>query len=69
MRIQYDPDADVLVLVLGDAPPADAIEEPGGVIISYSEDHEPVTVEFLAASKRGLLKPVQIAEPLQAVSV
>lgn len=30
MRINYDPDADILLLVLRDNPPVDAIEEPGG---------------------------------------
>jgi len=30
MRIQYDPEADVLLIVLRDAPPVDALEEPGG---------------------------------------
>lgn len=30
MKIRYDPDADVLMLVLRNNPPVDAIEEPGG---------------------------------------
>jgi hypothetical protein len=30
MRIQYDLEADILLLVLRDDPPVDAIEEPGG---------------------------------------
>ena len=47
MRIRYDPDADVLLLVLRDAPPVGAVEEPGGVVVSYGEDHEAVSVEFL----------------------
>lgn len=50
MKIRYDPDADVLMLVLRNNPPVDAIEEPGGVIVSYGEDGEPVSVEFLNAS-------------------
>ncbi len=50
MRIKYDPDADILLLALRDDPPVDAIEEPGGVIVSYGEDGEPVSVEFLNAS-------------------
>ena len=54
MRIQYDAEADILFLVLGDGPPVDSVEEPGGVIISYGEDGEPVSVEFLHASVRSL---------------
>ena len=30
MRIRYDSEADVLLLVLRDTPPVDAVEEPGG---------------------------------------
>jgi hypothetical protein len=30
MRIQYDLEADILLLVPRDDPPVDAIEEPGG---------------------------------------
>lgn len=56
MRIKYDPDADVLILILRDAPPVDAIEEPGGVIMSYGEDGDPVGVEFLNASSRHLIR-------------
>ena len=55
MRIKYDPDADILIFILRDAPPVDAIEEPGGVIVSYGEDGDPVSVEFLNASARRLI--------------
>jgi uncharacterized protein YuzE len=55
MRIQYDAEADVLLLVLRGDPPLDAIEQPGGVIVSYGEDGEPVSVEFLNASVRQLV--------------
>jgi uncharacterized protein YuzE len=34
MRIRYDSDADVLLFILREDPPVDAIEEPGGVIVS-----------------------------------
>ena len=52
MKIRYDSEADILLLVLRDEPPVDAIEEPGGVIVSYGEDGEPVSVEFMNASLR-----------------
>jgi len=68
MRIRYDPDADVLFFVLREAPPVDAIEEPGGVIVSYGEDGEPVSVEFLNASVRQLIRPGEVSVTLQTIS-
>lgn len=68
MKIKYDPDADVLILVLRDIPPVDAIEEPGGVIVSYGEDGEPVSVEFINASTRQLIRPDEVSVTLQTKS-
>jgi uncharacterized protein YuzE len=61
MKIKYDLDADVLILVLRDEPPVDAIEEPGGVIVSYGEDGEPVSIEFLNASRRKLIQKDELS--------
>ncbi|MEM1944283.1 MAG: DUF2283 domain-containing protein [Nitrososphaerota archaeon] len=61
MKIEYDLDADVLILVLRDEPPVDAIEEPGGVIVSYGEDGEPVSIEFLNASRRKLIQKDELS--------
>ena len=69
MHIRYDSEADVLLLVLRDAPPVDAVEEPGGTIISYGEDGEPVSVEFLHASARHLIRPGEISVTLQTERV
>jgi uncharacterized protein YuzE len=66
MKIRYDPEADVLSLVLRNNPPVDAIEEPGGVIVSYGEDGEPVSVEFLNASVRQLILPGEVSVTIQA---
>jgi len=60
MQIRYRADADVLLVILRDQAPADAVEEPGGVIVSYGEDGEPVSVEFLNASVRGLILPGEV---------
>ena len=49
-------------------PPVDAIEEPGGLVISYGDAREPVSVEFLRASARGFWKPGQKSIPLEPVS-
>jgi uncharacterized protein YuzE len=67
MKIRYDSQADVMIVVLSDKPPVDSLEEPGGVIISYSEDREPVSVEFLQASRRDLLDIQQTSIPLSVV--
>ncbi len=69
MRIRYDSEADVLLLALRDLPPVDAVEETGGVIISYGEDGEAVSVEFLHASVRHLVQTGEISVTLQAESV
>ena len=56
MRIRYDPEADVLVVLVRSEAPVDSVEEPGGVVVSYGEDGEPVSVEFLNASTRKLVE-------------
>jgi uncharacterized protein YuzE len=66
MKIRYDPEADILSLVLRNNPTVDAIEEPGGVIVSYGEDGERVSVEFLNASVRQLISPGEISVTIQA---
>ena len=66
MLIRYDPEADVLLLVLRDDPPVDAVEEPGGVIVSYREDGEPVSVEFLNACARQLVQPGEVSVTVQS---
>ena len=65
MRIRYDSEADILLFVLRDLPPVDAVEEAGGVIISYGEDGDAVSVEFLHASARHLIQTGEISVTLQ----
>lgn len=69
MKIKYDSEADILLLVLRDDPPVDAIEESGGIIVSYGEDGEPVSVEFLNASARQLIRSGEVTVTLQTKSV
>jgi uncharacterized protein YuzE len=57
MKVKYSSDADILMFILQDAPPVNAISEPGGVIISYDEAGNPVSIEVLNASKRQLINP------------
>jgi uncharacterized protein YuzE len=68
IRIKYDSEADVLLLILRDDPPVDAIEEPGGVIVSYGGDGEPVSVEFLNASVRRLIRQGEVSVTVQSKS-
>ena len=69
MKIKYDSEADILLFVLRDDPPVEAIEESGGVIVSYGEDGEPVSVEFLNASVRRLIQAGEISVTLQSKRV
>ncbi|MCU0569514.1 MAG: DUF2283 domain-containing protein [Oculatellaceae cyanobacterium Prado106] len=57
MNVKYDTEADILIFILRDALPANAISEPGGVIVSYDESGEPISIELLNASKRQLFNP------------
>lgn len=57
MKVKYDAEADVLIFVMKDSPPSNAIAEPGGIIVSYDDRSEPVSIEFLNASKRQLFNP------------
>ena len=66
--MKYDVEADILILILRDEPPVDAIEEPGGIIVSYGESGEPVSVEFLNASKRKLMIPGEDTVTVQMAS-
>lgn len=56
MIVRYDSDADLLLIKLRDEPPADAVEESGGVVISYDDEGLPVSVEFLNASEHGFVR-------------
>ncbi len=58
MRIRYDPEADVLLLILRDSPPIDSIAESGGIIVSYGEGGEPVSIELLNVSKKQWMQPI-----------
>jgi uncharacterized protein YuzE len=66
MRVSYDPEADVLLFLIREDPPVDAVEEPGGVIVSYGEEREPVSIEFLNASARGLVRAGEVSVTLQS---
>jgi uncharacterized protein YuzE len=66
MRLQYSTDADILILILQETPPVNAISEPGGVVVSYDDAGEPVSVKFLNASKRQLIRPGETSLPIHS---
>lgn len=41
----------------------DAVEEPGGIIITSGGYAEPVRIEFLNASERGMIDPGVVSAP------
>jgi uncharacterized protein YuzE len=55
MKIKYDQETDILMIILRETFPVNAISEPGGVIISYDETDEPISLEFLNASQRKII--------------
>jgi uncharacterized protein YuzE len=60
MKVHYDAESDILMIILRDQPPSNAIAQPGGIIVSYNANNEPISIEFLTASKRQLLNPAEM---------
>jgi len=54
MRVSYDEEADVLMLILRDEAPVDAIEEPGGVIVILSCVQDRTIVKCSPEPKKGV---------------
>ncbi len=52
MKITYDPEVDVIRIILSDTPIEESDEEKPGVIIDYDKDGNLVGLEILDASKR-----------------
>jgi uncharacterized protein YuzE len=60
MKIHYDAESDILMITMIDQPPSNAIAQPGLIIVSYNADNEPISIEFLNASKRQLFNPAEM---------
>ncbi len=52
MKVTYDPEVDVLRILLRDAPIEESDEDKPGVILDYDKDGNVVGLEILEASKR-----------------
>jgi uncharacterized protein YuzE len=52
MKVKYDPEVDVLSIVLSDAPVEESDEDKPGVILDYDARGNVVGLEILDASKR-----------------
>lgn len=52
MKVTYDPEVDVLSILLSDAPVEESDEDKPGVILDYDSSGNVVALEILDASKR-----------------
>lgn len=52
MKVRYDPEVDVLSIVLSDAPVEESDESKPGVILDYDSSGNVIGIEILDASKR-----------------
>ena len=52
MKVTYDPNVDVLSILLSDAPVEESDEDKPGVILDYDKNGNVVALEILDASKR-----------------
>jgi uncharacterized protein YuzE len=52
VKVTYDPEVDVLRILLSDAPVEESDEDKPGVILDYDKDGNIVGLEILEASKR-----------------
>ena len=52
MKVVYDPEVDVLSVLLSDAPVAESDQDKPGFILDYDDGGNMVSLEILDASKR-----------------
>ena len=52
MKVAYDPEVDLLSVLLSDTPVAESDQNKPGVILDYDADGNMVSFEILDASKR-----------------
>ena len=52
MKVRYDPEVDVLSIVLSDVPVRESDEDKPGIVLDYDDNGNVVGLEILDASKR-----------------
>ncbi len=52
MKLRYDPEVDVLTIVLSDVPVEESDEDKPGIILDYDKNGNVVALEILEASSR-----------------
>jgi len=52
MKVLYDPEVDVLSVLLSDAPVAESDQDKPGVILDYDDQGDLLAIEILDASRR-----------------
>ncbi|MBD2531500.1 DUF2283 domain-containing protein [Nostoc flagelliforme FACHB-838] len=52
MKINYDPEVDILRIIFSDVSIEDSDEEKPGIILDYDEDGNIIGLEILEASRR-----------------
>ena len=52
MKVVYDPEVDVLRIILSDSPVEESDEDKPGIILDYDKDGNVVGLEVLDASRR-----------------
>ena len=62
MKVKYDPDVDVLSIILSDAPVHESDQDKPGVILDYDDRGNVIGIEILDASRRmGDPMPIEYA--------
>ena len=61
MQIKYSPDADVLMVKLGQGVPVDSIDIAEGLIAHYSKDKKLLEIEILDASEIVEMKDLSLS--------
>jgi len=61
MQIKYSPDADVLMVKLGQGVPVDSIDIAEGLIAHYSKDKKLLEIEILDASDIVEMKDLSLS--------
>ena len=54
MKVEYDPEVDILLITLKEEKPVHGEDAGEGIIIHFSEENEPLEIEILDAKEKLL---------------